>query len=77
MCGRNVLSQRKMDKTYIGVPEAAEKADVSTMTIRNWIKDFGIGIKIGGRWKVDANALQDILDGKVTYETQGRPKENN
>ena len=60
---------------YIKTPEAARKANVTNVTIYNWIRDFGIGKKIGGRWYVDPDKLQQVIDGEITYENQGRPKE--
>jgi hypothetical protein len=64
------------DNKNITVSEAAGIAGVATSTIRRWIKDFGIGFKVAGRLKVNKIRLKEILDGKVTYETQGRAKEN-
>lgn len=44
---------------------------VSGMTIRNWIKKFGIGEKIGGFWYTTINELEKVLNGEIkqTYTT--------
>ncbi len=68
------------DIDYIKTNEAVKLAQemtgikFSTVTIRTWINDFGIGIKIAGRWYIDKNRLKDVLQGKIQYENQGRPK---
>ena len=62
------------NKKTILAPEAAKRAGVSKVTIYNWIKDFGIGIKIGGRWIVYEEELEKIMKGEIHYENQGRPK---
>lgn len=54
--------------------EAAKEANVSTETIRNWIRDFGIGYKSGGRWVVNRAKLKKVKSGELHYETQGRPR---
>lgn len=33
-------------------------------TIRNWCVEYGLGIKIGGRWFVDKIKLDEFLKGK-------------
>jgi excisionase family DNA binding protein len=78
MEAKDKIKGLKMDsnKEHITVPEAAKLAGVSNETIRNWIRDFKIGFKVAGRWHVYKEGLKDIMDGKITYETQGRPKEN-
>ena len=70
-----------MDEKSITVAEAVSLSQeklgrrITSATIRNWIHDFGIGKKVGGRWYIDESRLIEILDGEVSYENQGRPKE--
>jgi hypothetical protein len=58
----------------ISTTAAAIIANVSTETIRNWIRDFGIGYKSGGRWVVNRAKLNKVKSGELHYETQGRPR---
>ena len=57
---------------YITVDEAMElhkKAGfgiVVTSTMRTWLKKYGFGLKIGGRWKVDKKKFERFL-AKGTY----------
>lgn len=62
--------------SFMKVPEASEYAHVSKETIRNWIRDFKIGGKIGGRWYIKKDLLDKVLCGDLTYKTQGRPPED-
>lgn len=57
--------------------EAADRAEVGTQTIINWIKDFNdeengiiIGKKIGGRWKVYPTGLDKIISGELNYDNK-------
>jgi hypothetical protein len=36
---------------------------VSRPTIITWCSRYGIGKKIGGRWQVDSESLQTLLEG--------------
>ena len=58
----------------ITTTEAAPYAKVSKETIRNWIRDFGIGHKCGGRWMVNVIELEKVMRGIYHYDTQGRPR---
>ena len=58
----------------ISTRQAAQIANVTKETIRNWIRDFGIGKKIAGRWIVYKDKLEQVLSGELHYENQGRPK---
>lgn len=49
--------------THLTPREAAEKAGVSRGTIYNWLRRYGIGVKVGGRFKVDPDALELLLTG--------------
>lgn len=65
------------NENELTIIQAATLANKSTMTIRNWIQDFGIGKKIGGRYLIYKNKLEQILSGELFYENQGRPKKEN
>lgn len=59
---------RVSKKTYLSVPEARDYMIVqghvvTDQTIRYWCKTYGIGVKVGGRWRVDANELKKMVRG--------------
>jgi hypothetical protein len=56
-----------MKRYTLSIRQAAEIADVHYGTIWNWVKYFGIGVKVGGRWKVDEDGLNRILSGELHY----------
>lgn len=56
-------------ENYITTAEAIRRAGVSRPTIIAWCREYGIGFKVGGRWRVDGAKLNDLLksgscDGK-------------
>lgn len=53
------MSQDKLSPT-----EAAEVAAVTATAIRSWCRDFGIGERFGGRWRVDSAKLHSLLSTK-------------
>lgn len=49
---------------WVPVPVAAREAEVTHRTVLNWIRrDPTLGHKVGGRWRVDPDRLQRILEG--------------
>lgn len=58
---------------YLTTREAAAKAHVSLVTIVAWCEQYGIGRKVGGRWRVDPKEFKKVLDGKMHQELK-RPK---
>ena len=54
---------------YISTKEAAEQAEVTEPTMINWCRRYGIGIKVGGRWRVDPVQLKRMLEEGVQDET--------
>ncbi|MCP4763004.1 MAG: helix-turn-helix domain-containing protein [archaeon] len=52
---------------FIDVTPAMEKAGVSRPTLIRWCMDLGIGLKIGGRWKVNEDKLDEVLKGERFY----------
>ncbi len=52
---------------YITTVKAAELAEVSTGTIRYWCENLGIGVKVAGRWRVDEEKFNAVLDGELDY----------
>lgn len=49
---------------WVPTTTAAQDAEVNERTILNWVRrDPTLGRKIGGRWRVDPDRLQRILDG--------------
>lgn len=58
-----------MKPVYLTVPEArdymiAQGHVVTDQTIRYWCSTYGIGVKVGGRWKVDGEKLKSLARGK-------------
>ena len=51
---------------WVPTTVAAQEAEVTDRTIRTWLRrDPSLGRRIGGRWRVDADRLQPILDGSA------------
>lgn len=48
---------------FLTVKQAAEKACVSTTTIHTWCERYGIGRKVGGRYRISPKKLGEILEG--------------
>lgn len=44
--------------------EAAKLADVSEQAARGWCLRLGIGELIDGRWRVDADKLQAVIEAR-------------
>lgn len=53
---------------FIDVTTAMNIAQVSRPTIIRWCERLRIGIKVGGRWKVDKVKLIETMNGERTYE---------
>lgn len=50
--------------TFISLPEAAARAEVSWSTLREWcLRHQDLARKVEGRWRVDPNSLERILEG--------------
>lgn len=45
--------------------EAAKIVGVSKPTVITWCEKYRIGIKVGGRWKVDPKKLELLLKGSM------------
>lgn len=57
---------------FLTTTEAAQQAGVSPQTIVNWCRDYGIGTKVGGQWRVDPDELEKVLDGSIHKELERR-----
>jgi len=44
--------------------EAARRADASEEAVRGWCLRLGIGDLIDGRWRVDADKLQAVIEAR-------------
>ena len=65
-----------MDTSKLITPQdAVLRAGVDVSTIHRWCKEFGIGIKCGGRWKVDVNKLNLVLSGVLHSPIVRKSKE--
>jgi hypothetical protein len=60
---KGIACMKKTETQYISTRYASTLSGVTLATIRNWIQIYGIGKKIGGRWKVDYAKLQILLKG--------------
>lgn len=49
--------------SYITPRAAAAEAEVTTMTIRTWCQKYGVGKRVGGRWRIDPERFRKVLDG--------------
>lgn len=43
----------------------AKQFGVTTSTARNWCKKYGIGLKVGGRWRIDKTKLSKIVSSEA------------
>jgi len=48
----------------LSLNEAARAADTSEEAVRGWCLRLGIGERIDGRWRVDADKLQAVIDAR-------------
>ena len=48
---------------WIGSREASRRADVNLRTMVDWAGRYNLGRKIGGRWRIDPEALAGLLQG--------------
>ncbi len=59
----------KNRRPYLKPREAAKKAGVTEPTIINWCERYqGLGIKVGGRWRISPAMLQRVLNGSLEKE---------
>lgn len=59
---------------WINTVDAAKIAKVTRATVVLWCKRLpGVGIRVGGRWRVDPDVLEDIVCG--TYDTKDYDRE--
>jgi Helix-turn-helix domain len=56
----------KKERDWLTVPEACDIAGVSSNTIKNWAVAYGIGIKVGGRYRISPEGLDKVLRGEAT-----------
>lgn len=51
----------------ISLPEALEiyEHKISKWTMVRWAKKYKIGIKVGGRWKIDPDKLALLIKGQL------------
>ena len=50
---------------FISTSTAAKKAQVCIHTVRYWCQKYGIGHKVGGRYRVDRERLEALLSGNM------------
>ena len=62
---------------WIDTIKAAEKARVTSATIVLWCKSLpGLAIKVGGRWRVYEDVLEDILTGNYDKKDHKQNEKN-
>jgi len=50
---------------YITIPEAEKLTGISNVTLITYCRKYKIGIKVGGRWKVNPDKLALLLKGSL------------
>ena len=53
-------------------PEASEALFVKPTTVQKWCRDYRIGIRIGGRWRIPQEAVDLIRNGTPLREVADR-----
>lgn len=56
---------RRAMMPYLRSREAADEAEVTTVTIRAWCHRYGIGKRVGGRWRIDPERFRHVLNGAL------------
>lgn len=56
-----MIRMMKKNKKYLTTTEAIPIAGVTKVTLINWCKEYKIGKKVVGRWRIDPAKLQRIL----------------
>ncbi len=47
---------------WLSAPELALHANISETTARRWIRRYGLGRKIGGRWRADPTQVMQFIE---------------
>jgi len=60
---------RKVGKfmNFVAPPEAASMAGVTENAVRCWCEHYGLGVKVGGRWRINPDDLERFLKGEWDY----------
>jgi len=58
--------KERMIKNFISTTEAMKIASTSRPCIIKWCRDFDVGAKVGGRWRVNKEKLFKFLKGEHT-----------
>lgn len=58
------------NKNYMHIATVMRRAQVSRTTAISWCKKYNIGIKIGGRWRVDPDKFEELMKGTPYEELQ-------
>ena len=62
---RVALTIRKnTNRSWLTAVEAAQRADVTSECVGKWVRQYGIGRKVAGRLRIDADALARLLAGE-------------
>ena len=56
---------------FLGTTDAAKLAGVTSRTMQRWAKQYGLGKKIGGHFRIDPNELQSFLNGDHPHTSIG------
>lgn len=51
----------KNERAWLSPAELAEQYDISTRTAVRWVPVYGLGRKIGGRWRIDPDRARQCL----------------
>jgi hypothetical protein len=58
-----VLEPQTVDSVrWLTTSEAAEFARIGCkQSVRNWAREYGIGLKVGDRWQIDRHLLEEFI----------------
>lgn len=52
------------EKSCLSAPDLARRGGIAETTARRWIRRYGLGRKVGGRWRADpAQVAQFLKEG--------------
>ena len=59
----------------LGIPQAAERLNLSTSIVRRYCRQGRLGGKVGGRWVVPSDQLEQFVkEPRPTGYPKGRPR---
>jgi transposase-like protein len=59
-----LTGSKDTNRSWLTTVEAARRADVTPECVGKWVRQYGIGWKVAGRLRIDAEALSRLLAGE-------------